>query len=365
MGIYRACMEGRGRPIRRADFIRGALRRQRGTGVAAVCLWMLSGCGPDGERAAASKAIVVYCSVDEAIARPILDLYQQQTGVAVQAVFDSEAGKTTGLVQRLIAEARSGRVRADVFWSSEVFNTVALAKLNILEPYEPKTGGDIPKRFVDAAHRWTGLAVRARVLAFDPKRTNAAEVPKRWHDLRQPEIARRSAIANPLFGTTRGHMAAMFAVDGEEKGWKFLQSLRDGGAMVVDGNSASVRAVIAGRADFAATDSDDVWMARRAGESIDMVFPSLGDDGTLLIPCTVALVRGSTGGESARRLVDFLVSAETERLLAESAARFTPVRDSLRSALAIDWPGETVVDYNTVAEALPASEAAVREILIR
>lgn len=358
-------MVARSGPIRRADFIRNSLRRQRGAVIAAICLCVLAGCDRGDKQAKPSQVVVVYCSVDEDIARPILKRYQEQTGVAVDAVFDSEAGKTTGLVQRLIAEAKSGRVRADIFWSSEVFNTVALAKLEILELYQPKTAGDIPARFVDPQHRWTGLAVRARVLAFDPRRTTAAEVPNQWHYLGQPEIAHRTALANPLFGTTRGHVAAIFALDGEAKGRAFLEALRGGGATMVDGNSAAVRAVIDGRVDFAATDSDDVWMARRAGESIDMVFPSLGEAGTLLIPCTVALVRSGKAAEPARRLVDFLVSSDAERLLAESTAQFIPVRESLRSALGVEWPGETVVDYDAVAAVLPASETAVREILIR
>jgi iron(III) transport system substrate-binding protein len=330
-----------------------------------MCLCVPGGCDRGQNQPDASRPVIVYCSVDEDIARPILMRYQQQTGLAVEAVFDSEAGKTTGLVQRLIAETQSGRVRADVFWSSEIFNTVALAKLNVLESYEPKAADDIPARFVDTGHRWTGLAVRARVLAFDPKRTSAAEVPNQWHDLGRPEFAQRTAIANPLFGTTRGHLAAMFAIDGESKGRAFLEAMRKEGAMVVDGNSASVRALIAGHVDFAATDSDDVWLAQRAGESVDTVYPTLGGKGTLLIPCSVALVRGGPNEGSARKLIDFLVSAETERLLAESAARFIPVRERLRDALGLEWPAEFVVDYNAVAEALPASEAAVREILIR
>lgn len=324
-----------------------------------------AGCEKRASSDDPKRPVVVYCSVDEAIARPILADFEKASGVAVQTVFDSEAGKTTGLVQRLQAEAESGRVRADVFWSGEVFNTVALARANILEPYDPPAAADIPARFKDAAHRWTGLAVRARVLAYDPKRTPREQVPTDWHELARPEIAARTALANPLFGTTRGHIAALFALDSDEKGRAYLSALRDGGATVVDGNSVAVRALVAGRVDFAATDSDDVWVARRAGESVDMVMPKHGEGGTLLIPCTVALVCGAPQSEAARKLVDHLVSAAVERRLAESEAKFIPVREMLRKELAMDWPGEFVVDYALVADALTISEAAVREILIR
>ncbi len=64
-------------------------------------------------------------------------------------------------------------------------------------------------------------------------------------------------------------------------------------------------------------------------------------------------------------MVDFLVSAEVERMLAESNSRNIPVRASLRSELGIAWPAETKVDLGAVADAMDDAVVAVREILIR
>jgi iron(III) transport system substrate-binding protein len=327
------------------------------------CLVVCTSC--NRSRDSAAKPIVAYCSVDEALARPILDAYSQRTGMRISAVYDSEAGKTTGLIQRIMREAQSGRPHADIFWSGEVFNTVLLSRMGLLDAYAPANAAEIPARFRGGEARWTGYAVRARVIAFDPQRTARSEVPASWADLAKPEIAGRLALANPLFGTTHGHVAALFARWGDERGRKFLEQLRSGGAQVVDGNSAAVRAVIAGRADFAATDSDDVWVAKRGGASLDLAYPDLGDGGTLLVPCSVAVLRGAANGAAARSLADYLTSAEVERLLAQSAARHVPVRDSLRRELGMGWPAESAVDYDAVTDALPLAAAAAREILIR
>jgi iron(III) transport system substrate-binding protein len=313
----------------------------------------------------ASAQVVVYCSVDEAVGRRVLDVYKTRTGVDVSVIYDSEAGKTTGLVQRIIRESQTGRPRADVFWSSELFNTILLARMGLLEPYESPQSVDIPSRFKDREHRWTAPAVRARVLAFDPRRTAESQLPTRWEELADGDFAKRSAIANPLFGTTRGHVAAMFALWGPDRAKAFLTRLRDGGVQVVDGNSATVRAVIAGRAAFAWTDTDDVFAARRSGASVEMRHLDMGGGGTLLIPCSVAIIHGGPNAAAARSLVDFLVSAEVERMLAQSEARFVPVREALRTELNVVWPPETVIDFNAVADAMDAADAAVREILIR
>lgn len=315
--------------------------------------------GPESEK------VVVYCSVDESYARTVLDRFAATHRVKVSAIYDSEAGKTTGLVNRLIAESRAGRPGADVFWSGELFGTMRLAEQSLLDAYDPPSVADIPFRFRDSHHRWTAMAVRARVLAFDPAQTSPDQVPARWEDLAKPEIAAQTAIANPLFGTTRGHVAAMFALWGPQRGRDFLTKLREGGALILDGNSATVRAVMDGRARYAMTDSDDVWAARRAGTTLDSKSLDMGDGGALLIPCSVALIKGGPNQGAAKKLVDFLVSAQVERMLAQSESRNIPVRESLRQELSMNWPAETKLNFEKIMQSLVQSDTAVREILIR
>ncbi|MCH8243892.1 MAG: extracellular solute-binding protein [Planctomycetes bacterium] len=339
---------------------------------AAILLAALPGCrrSPDQGSAAADK-VTVYCSVDESFARGILDAFKAASGVDVAVVFDSEAGKTTGLVNRISHEAVAGRTRADVFWSSELFNTILLARRGLLESYDSPAAADIPVRYRDTQHRWTALAVRGRVIAFNANANETIALPTTWEELAKPEFARTTAFPNPLFGTTRGHLAAMFALWGPKRGRSFLTRIRENGVLIVDGNSAAVRSLLTGRRKIAATDTDDVWVAqaRQAFDagvaSIDLRYLDMGDGGTLLIPCSVAIVKGAPHPQAARRLVDYLVSAEVERLLAQSGSRNVPVREHLRAELGMAWPPETKVDFNAVADAMDEAVAAAREILLR
>lgn len=331
----------------------------------AVLFSAVVGCEPEaGLKTAPHRPVLLYCSVDETLARIVLKRYEAQTGVSVSTIFDSEAGKTTGLVNRIMREAE-GSPRADLFWSSELFHTILLARRGVLESYDSPAAGDIPSRFRDANRYWTAMAVRARVIAFDPKKIARADLPTRWEELAEPRFASISTIANPLFGTTHGHIAAMFALWGPSKGRAFLNALRDGGALISDSNSATVRAVAGGRAKIAVTDTDDVWVARRSGDSLELRYLDMGDGGTLLVPCSVAVLRGGPNPIGARKLVDFLVSAEVERMLARSDSRHVPVRASLRRELGMDWPPESQVGFEAVADAMDEAAAAVREILIR
>ncbi|TWT42073.1 Iron uptake protein A1 precursor [Phycisphaerae bacterium RAS1] len=315
------------------------------------------------DRTPETPTVVVYTSVDEEFARQIFADFEKASGVRVEPLFDTEAGKTTGLVRRLGREAAAPR--CDVWWSSEILGTIELARGGVLEAYDPPSAADIPHAWRDAEHRWTAVAARARVLAFHTGRVRRDELPATWRELATPAWCRRLALANPGFGTTRGHVAAMFAYWGEQPAQAFLRNLRDAQSQLADGNSHAVRLVVSGAADVCLTDTDDVWVAQRRGHLVDLAYPAL-DAGlpAVWIPCTVALVRGGPHGQTGRRLVDHLAGAATERALAGSDSRNVPLRPALRAELGIrDEPQP--LDYARIADALPRASAAVADILLR
>jgi iron(III) transport system substrate-binding protein len=321
------------------------------------------GCAAIGACKPATDNVVVYCSVDEAFARRVLGVFTERTGIKVDAVFDSEAGKTTGLVNRIRAERN--RPRADVLFSSELFNTMKLADEGLLAKYSPPAAADIPSRYRDPANQWTAIGLRGRVLAFDPSRTPRDDLPDTWEELAEQKWASRLAMANPLFGTTRGHNAAMFALWGERRATEFLKRISQHGTLIVGGNSSALRAVIDKRADWCMTDTDDVWVAQRDGASVDLKYLDMGDGGTLWIPCSVALVKGAEDSPNAQRLVDFLVSDAAERLLAESASRNVPVRPALRESLSLDEPPMSKLSYRKIADVLDSAAISARDILLK
>ncbi|GEM_PF-203227 len=360
--------------------------------LAAVLLGTCPACRRPPEPS--QQAVVVYTSVDDVFAREVLDRFERDTGVTVKLLTDTEAGKTTGFLRRLQREA--AQPRCDIWWSSEVFGTVELSggtdgsieqgtergpglehdgakpvqsapvAVGLFEPYTSPAAADIPPAWKDPQQRWTGLAARARVLAFNTNRLSASDLPRTWQELAEPRWANRLAFANPQFGTTRGHVAAMYAAWGPEQTRAFLQALRDNGTQIADGNGHAVRLVASGAVDLCATDTDDVWVAQARGEPVDLVYPRLTPDGPIVwIPCSVAVVRGGPNPAAARRLFDYLVSAEGERMLAQSESRNVPVRAAVREALKISEPWPEPLDYQRIAEVLgPATEMS-REILTR
>jgi iron(III) transport system substrate-binding protein len=290
--------------------------------VAGLCLVAIAGwrgCTPDSR-----ETVDVYVALDEFYARPILDAFERETGLRVLAQYDSEAAKTTGLVNRLIAER--GRPRADVFWNNEVAQTIRLQREGALEPYDSPRAAAVPERYRDAQHHWTGFAARARVIIYNTE--IISDPPASVRDLTDPEWTGRAAIANPLFGTTATHAAAWYALWGDSEAERFLRAIKDNRVAVLPGNAAVRDLVARGVYAWGLTDTDDANGGVEDGFPVAWLLPDQepGGLGTLAIPNTVALVRGGPNPASGRRLIDFLLRPETEAALARSRSIQIPLQ---------------------------------------
>lgn len=278
-----------------------------------------------GEGDAPQREVVVYVSADEAIARPILEEFARESGISVRARYDGEASKTAALVAMLRQERDSPR--ADVFWSSECFAASELALEGLVASWRSRRSDSLPEALRGEAGRWYGFAPRMRVLVFDPARTSPGNVPQTMIDLAVPHLNGRVAIADPRFGTTRGHIGAFAAMIERDSPGAFVEWVGGFAArrplVLSGGNAAVVDAVTRGEAAFGLTDSDDYFAAISQGASLAVVpirqfDPSREGGGAMLIPNTVSLVAGAPHPAEAGELMDFLLGGSVSRWLHES-----------------------------------------------
>jgi len=273
------------------------------------------------------SAVVIYTSVDQVYAEPLLAEFEEETGIDVQAVYDAEAAKTTALVNRLVAE--KDRPRADVWWSGEIVQTLSLAEEGVLGPYVPDQAADIPDTLKDPDGMWTAFGGRARVLLYNTD-SNVPE-PTSVADLTDPEgqwVTGRVGMADPRFGTSSTHAAVLYAELGADRGRAFYETVAARGVRVLDGNGLVRDRVADGELDWGLTDTDDALGSIDRGDPVRIIVPDQGDDepGALLIPNTVALVAGGPHPDEARELIEWLLSVETEQRLVDSGWIQFPVR---------------------------------------
>jgi iron(III) transport system substrate-binding protein len=273
------------------------------------------------------RQVVVYTAVDQVFSEPILEEFEKQTGIQVLPVYDVEAAKTTGLVNRLIAE--SSRPKADVFWSNEFAQMIVLKEKGILAAYESASAQEIPAEFRDTDYYWTGFAARARVIIVNTSLVAENEYPHSIYDLCKPAFRNEVGIAKPLFGTTATHAAALFSYLGDSEAQAYFESLLDNQVHIVDGNSIVRDMVVSGELKCGLTDTDDAFVAIENNEPVIMIFPDQQNMGTLLIPNTVGLINGAPHSEEARQFIDYLLSKDTEKALAFASSRQIPLRSDV------------------------------------
>jgi iron(III) transport system substrate-binding protein len=274
--------------------------------------------------------VQLYVALDQQHSESLVRRFEAQTGLHVRARFDTEASKTVGLVSAIIEE--SGRPRCDVFWNNELAHTVRLAQKGLLESYDSPSASAIPAKYRAADNAWTGFAARARIFIVNKaKIPNTADYPKSIWDLTNPKWKGRCAIARPLTGTSLTHFTALRIRMGKTRFAEFLQGLHKNEVLFLQSNGATMRQTAAGRVDFALTDTDDFHVALTKGHDVAAVFPDQGDSemGTMLIPNSVAIIKGCRHPESARKLVDFILSEEVEGLLAAARSAQIPLREGV------------------------------------
>jgi iron(III) transport system substrate-binding protein len=270
-----------------------------------------------------TNEVTIYVSTDRVFSEPILRAYEQRTGVKVNAVYDTEETKSTGLANKLLAEKNNPQ--ADVFWSNEPVRTLVLKSHGTLTPYISPNAEGIPAAFKDTEGYWTGFSARIRVIVYNTNLVKPADAPKSVYDLTDPKWKGQVAIADPRFGSTSFHVAALYAELGDEKADEFFRKLKGNGVKIVPGNSVVRDLVVKGEVKMGLTDTDDVNVALADKQPVEMVLPDRDGMGTPLMPNMVSLVAGAPRAEAGKKLIDYLLSPEVERDLAESEAVQIPL----------------------------------------
>ena len=106
--------------------------------------------------------VVLYCATDREIAQDLIDEFEKETGIEVEAKFDTEAAKSVGLVQAIRQEKT--HPQCDVFWGGGSFFCTILANDGCLAPVPDdlvQAEGTAPH---DPQGRWLGFAAAYRVL---------------------------------------------------------------------------------------------------------------------------------------------------------------------------------------------------------
>jgi iron(III) transport system substrate-binding protein len=278
--------------------------------------------------------VVVYCAQDPEFAEELFKDFPNDSGLTVSPKFDTEANKSVSLAAELLAEQATPR--ADLHWNNEILNTIRLARAGV---YAKSTRADTnyPPEAQSQDSTWFAFAARARVLIINKNLVPEANRPKSLLDLTNPKWKGKVAMAKPQFGTTATQAAVLFEVLGADAAKDFYKKLKANDVQLVPGNKQVAKGVSEGKFAIGMTDSDDAMVEIRNDQPVVMIFPDAMSHpdhprlGTILIPNTLAIVKGGPNPTGAQNLLDYLSSARSEARLGAAGAFQIPLNTTLEA----------------------------------
>ena len=272
---------------------------------------LAAGCGGDGDT------LTIYSGRNEELIGPLLERFEDETGIDIDVFYDGSSEVA------LKIDAEGDDTPADVFLSQApgplgfLDNEDRFAELpaSILDQVDPA--------FRASDGRWIGVSGRARTLVYDPERTPEDTLPASVLDLVGPEYEGRVGIAPPN-ASFQDWVSALRVELGDDETSAFLEGLRAGGAKTYNGNIAVVEAVERGEIDFGLVNHYYVLELSQQNPDLGVRnhFFAPDDPGSLVLVSGVAAMDTTDRPEDAQRFVEFLLSEESQRYLADETREF-------------------------------------------
>jgi len=267
---------------------------------------------PAAVSAAAAEKLMVYTSMKESLMGRIVEAFKAKHPDTQVDYQSAGAGK---LMAKIAAERESGKILADVLWTSEVPDFYNLKKEGLLEPYISPEVKNILNPLPDYDGSFT--PVRLGTLGIVINTRFIKNPPQQWADLFGPEYEGAFGIANPALSGTSYMSVALLA---DKFGWDFFKGLKKNKAKMGKGSGQVIDDFASG--DLSASLGVDYITNDkiRKGAPLALIYPPE----MLVVPSPAAIFKGTANLEAAKTFIDFLLSQECQAIVADAGT--LPVR---------------------------------------
>ena len=288
--------------------------------------------------ASAEQKLFVYTSMKESMIGDLKTAFVKKHPDVKVDFQSAGAGK---LMAKIAAERESGKIMADVLWTSEVPDFYQLKAQGILLPYIPQDIKAILNPLPDYDGSFTAVRLGTLGIAYNTRLIK--EAPKTWADLQKPVFKGAYGIANPALSGT-AYMSV--AVLSKTFGWPYFEALRANGAKMGKGSGQVVDDTASG--DLVASLAVDYITLDKVdkGATLALVYPPE----MLVIPSPIAIFRNSPNVDAAKKFVDFVLSKDGQMIIANEGTlpvradvkvperyKLPPVDEAMKRAMKIDY----------------------------
>ena len=273
---------------------------------------------------AEEKSLIVYSGRSQEFIAPFLEEFTKETGISVELRF----GDSAALAAQILEEGNNSP--ADVFLSQDAGSLGAVNSAGLVVALDADLLSRVPVEFQAKDGGWVGITGRARVMVYSPGRVST--LPKTVDDLTAPEWKGRLGIA-PTNASFQAFVTAMIQARGEENTENWLRAIKANKPTLFEKNSQIVEAVDAGSIDLGLVNHYYIWeveeeLKRVINAKIEFFQP--GDLGNLINASGGAILKSSKNQDSARKLLEFLISDAIQEKFVTDTHEYSLVDSSLK-----------------------------------
>ncbi len=255
-----------------------------------------------------SGDLTIYSGRGEALVGPLIEQFEQETGLNVEVRY----GDTAEMAATILEEGENSP--ADVYYGQDAGALGALAKAGRLSPLPEDVLNLVEPRFRSPEGLWIGTSGRARVLVYNPQRTNEADLPDDIFGLCDPKWKGRVGWA-PTNGSFQAFVTALRVIEGEDRAREWLTCMQANEPVVFPNNASQVEAVAAGEVDAGLV--NHYYLFQFLAE--DPNYPARnyhfrsGDVGAMVNVAGVGIVNTTDNREAAAAFVRFLLRESSQQ----------------------------------------------------
>lgn len=299
-----------------------------------------------------AKTVNVYSARQEALIKPMLDKFSEETGIHVNLI----TGGGDALLTRLRSEGRNSP--ADVLLTVDAGRLYRAKEAGVLQAVQSEyLEQAIPAHLRDSEGYWFGLSVRARVIAYASDRVKAEQLST-YEALAEPQWRKRLCVRSSNNIYNQSMVASMLSTQGEEATEHWLKGLLANFARPPQGGDRDqIKAVAAGQCDLALVNSYYYGAMlelgspeeQAAAQKVALFFPNQDDRGTHINISGAGVTKAAKHVAEATALIEFLARPEAQRWYAEANYEYPASKDIEASSLLKSW-GDFKADSVDVTE---------------
>ena len=277
----------------------------------------------------------VYSAREEALIKPILDVFSEQTDIKINLV----TAKADALIERLQREGKDSH--ADVLITVDVARLHRAKQAGLLQTIESeKLMQAVPAAYRDSEQQWFGLSLRARIIAAVKGRVSPKEQPMRYESLADKQWRERICIRSSTNVYNQSLVASIIEANGEEETYNWAKAVVSNFARPpVGGDRDQILAAAGGLCDIAVVNT--YYLAHMlknkdkvqsdAANKIQVIWPNQEDRGSHVNISGAGITRVAKNKEDAIRLLEFLVDKEAQHWYSQVNYEY-PIRADVQVA---------------------------------